>query len=185
MTSRARAGLALAGLALAASLALGYAEGRRTAEDAPDVERWRPLVERIAAEADVEAALLLALVAAESGGDPRAVSRAGARGLVQLMPATAEDEARRHGLPVPTPESLFDPATNLGLGARTLRRLLDRYGGEVAFAIAAYNAGPTRVDRWRARAMDVAARDVIEREGFGETRRHLARVLAWRSAYSR
>jgi soluble lytic murein transglycosylase len=161
-------------------LALGWQQG----ESAPDIARWHDLVRRTATAEGVDAALLAALLAAESRGDATAVSRAGARGLVQLMPATAAEEAARRGRPAPTPEQLLDPEVNLALGAGYLRRLLDRYDGEVAFAVAAYNAGPTRVDRWRARAYDAPAREVIEREGFGETRRHLARVLAWRQAYA-
>ncbi|MGE0190980.1 MAG: lytic transglycosylase domain-containing protein [Planctomycetota bacterium] len=168
--------LVVAGLA---GLAIGWREG----EDAPDLDRWRPLVDEIARAEGVDPSLLLALVAAESGGDPAAVSRAGARGLAQLMPATAAEEAVRRGRAAPTLEGLLDPRTNLGLGASYLKRLLDRYGGEEAFALAAYNAGMGRMDRWRQRAYDLAPRAVIEREAFDETRRYVDRVLAWRASY--
>ena len=80
--------LVVAGLV---GLAIGWSEG----EDAPDLGRWRALVGEVARAESVDPDLLLALVAAESGGDAQATSRAGARGLAQLMPATAAEEAVR------------------------------------------------------------------------------------------
>lgn len=176
--------LAVVVLLLVAAGLAGLASGWRGGEDAPDVSRWRQLADELGRTEGVDANLLLALVAAESGGQPDAVSRAGARGLAQLMPATAAEEAVRRGRPVPSPEDLLDPRTNLALGASYLRRMLARYDGEEAFALAAYNAGPSRMDRWRQSAYDLAPRDVVEREAFPETRRYVQRVLAWRVAYA-
>jgi hypothetical protein len=82
--------------------------------------------------------LLTEVIRAESGFDPRAVSPAGAKGLMQLMDATA----RSLGVQDP-----FDPAQNIRAGARYLAGLLERYGGDVRRALAAYNAGPGAVDR--------------------------------------
>lgn len=95
---------------------------------------WAGDIERAATRAGVDPALLAALVWTESGFRPDAVSHAGARGLAQLMPATAE------GLGV-DPD---DPQQNLAGGARFLRSMLDRFGTP-ALALAAYNAGPGRV----------------------------------------
>lgn len=96
--------------------------------------RWEEEITRAADAAGVDPRLLTALVWSESGFDPAAVSPAGAVGLSQLMPATAE------GLGVdPT-----DPAENLAGGARYLSDLISRFGG-VELALAAYNAGPGRV----------------------------------------
>jgi soluble lytic murein transglycosylase-like protein len=86
-------------------------------------------------------ALVAAVVRAESAFDPRAVSRKGARGLMQLMPATA----RRFGLAA---EEIHDPVKNLDAGARYLAWLLERFGGDVERALAAYNAGEGTVDRY-------------------------------------
>ena len=90
---------------------------------------------------DLNPRLIAAVVAAESGYRARAVSNKGARGLMQLMPATA----LRFDV---TPHELFDPARNLEAGARYLRWLLDRYAGRLHLALAAYNAGEGAVDRY-------------------------------------
>lgn len=85
--------------------------------------------------------LVAAVVRAESAYDPQAVSRAGARGLMQLMPATG----RRYGL---QPHQLFEPARNLEAGTRYLSWLLDRFDGDLDLALAGYNAGEGTVDRY-------------------------------------
>jgi soluble lytic murein transglycosylase-like protein len=105
---------------------------------APDSDRFDAAIARAAQTAGVEAALIKAVVAAESGFNPHAVSRAGARGLMQLMPATAA------ALGVSDP---FDPQANLIGGARYMRRQLDRFGS-LPLALAAYNAGPGAVARY-------------------------------------
>jgi soluble lytic murein transglycosylase-like protein len=96
--------------------------------------RWAGAIEQAATEAGVDPALLAALVQHESGFDPSVVSHAGAIGLAQLMPGTAD------GLGVDP----SDPLGNLRGGARYLREQLDRFGSP-ELALAAYNAGPTRV----------------------------------------
>lgn len=164
-------------LALAAGAALGWRLGGPPALDAYD-----RALGAAAREAGVRPALLRAMVAVESGGRAAAVSPRGAQGLLQLLPATAADEARRLGLD-PDAIDLEDPATNLRLGAAYLARLLRRYDGAEAFALAAYNAGPTNVDRWRRRAPDATPRDVILREGFDETRAYVLKVLALEAEY--
>jgi soluble lytic murein transglycosylase-like protein len=101
--------------------------------------------------------LLMAVIKAESGGDPSAISRAGAAGLMQLMPATAA----QYGI-----LDRFDPAANVSGGARYLRAMLDRYHGNLGLALAAYNAGPGAVD---------AAHGI---PSFLETRSYISRVTA-------
>ncbi len=96
------------------------------------------LIDKHAKEAGLSAALLRAVIRRESGFDPCAVSRAGAKGLMQLMPETAEM------LGVADP---FDPEENLRGGSKFLKMLLDRYGGDLSLALGAYNAGPGRVDK--------------------------------------
>ncbi len=96
-------------------------------------------VVRAAAEHNkLDPALVKAVIGVESGGNPAAVSRKGALGLMQLVPATAE----RFGV-----GDAFDPAQNVEGGARYLRTLLNRYNGDLERALAAYNAGENAVER--------------------------------------
>ncbi len=97
-------------------------------------------IEEAAARHGVSAELVRAVIRAESNFDPRAVSPRGAQGLMQLAPGTARD------LGIANP---FDPRQNIQGGVRYLRMLLERYDGNVALALAGYNAGPTAVRRHR------------------------------------
>ena len=85
----------------------------------------------------LDPALVKAVIKCESRFDPWAQSPRGAQGLMQLMPATAEEFAV---------EDPFEPAENLAAGAKYLRQLIDKYGGDLALSLAAYNAGPSTVD---------------------------------------
>lgn len=107
--------------------------------EAPRAVPFDRLIRQEAARAGIDPALLRAVVRHESAFDPRAVSSAGAKGLAQLMPATA----RRFGAVDP-----FDPAQNLRAGARYLAFLLDRFEGDTALALAGYHAGEGTVDRY-------------------------------------
>ena len=155
---------------------------RVLADRPPDLSRFDAQVSAAARESGVDPALLRALAAAESGGDPRAKSRAGAVGLMQLMPATAAEQARRLGLD-PDRVDLEDPGDNLRLGAAYLARLLSQFDQDERFALAAYNAGPESVRRWRLRAADAPSEEVLRREAYAETRTHGARVLRFRDSY--
>lgn len=104
-----------------------------------DPTRWDDLLTREALNNRLDPRLLRAVMIAESGGDANAVSSAGAQGLMQLMPGTAA------GLGVADP---FDPAQNIAGGARYMREMLDRFGGDVRRAVAAYNAGPGAVESY-------------------------------------
>jgi len=103
-----------------------------------EVRRFAPIVERAARAHGVDEALVHAVIFAESSYDPRAVSPAGATGLMQLMPATAQHYGVR---------DLFDPAQNVSGGVRLLRDLLVQFDGNVELALAAYNAGANAVIR--------------------------------------
>ena len=114
-------------------------------------------IRQAAAEHGIEPALLHAVVQVESGYDPRAVSGKGALGLMQLMPATARE------LGVQDPK---DPRSNLWGGARYLRNLIAKFNGDLALALAAYNAGESAVRR---HAMQVPP--------YAETRCYVTAVL--------
>jgi soluble lytic murein transglycosylase-like protein len=111
-----------------------------------------------ASQADgVPEGLIHAVLMTESAGDPSAISTAGAEGLMQLMPGTAA------GCGIANP---FDPTENVQCGAGYLRAMLHRYHGNVSLAVAAYNAGPGAVDRYRGIPP------------YAETQAYVARVLA-------
>jgi soluble lytic murein transglycosylase-like protein len=116
-----------------------------------------PLVDASARAAGLDPNLARAVIAVESGFEPRAVSAAGAAGLMQLEPETA----RAYGV-----SNVFDPAQNLRGGTAYLRDLLARFGGDVPRALAAYNAGPGAVERFGGIPP------------YPETRAYVARVLA-------
>ena len=101
-------------------------------------ERWRPLAAEAARRFDLPEAWIMAVMAAESGGDPSAVSPRGAIGLMQVMPATWVEVRRRYNLG----DDPFDPRANILAGAAYLREMHDRFGMPGAFA--AYQAGPGR-----------------------------------------
>jgi len=140
---------------------------------------WRQIAIREAHAAGLDPALVLAVVRAESGGEPRAVSRSGAIGLMQLMPATAAVVAQKLGLEPPSREGLFDPETNIRLGTRYLAQLRRQFCDEPWLYVAAYNAGPGNVDKWVLQNTDLSPREIVERVAFDETRAYVFRVLAF------
>jgi len=122
------------------------------------------------------------LVRQESACDGRAVRHAGARGLMQLMPQTAKTVARGLGLPYSRARLTQDPAYNMTLGKTYLGQRLDRFDGSYPLALAAYNAGSGRVDRWVTefgdpRSPSVDPVDWVERIPFSETRNYVMRIL--------
>jgi len=148
----------------------------------------RVLTHELAARAasldeDVELPLLYAVASAESSGRADARSSAGAVGLMQLMGATAAELAESRGEPRP---DLTDPATSMRLGARYLRTQLDRFGSTTSgkeLALAAYNAGPGKVEEWIASAGEPAAGEALEWIRFSETRAFVRRVLDYEARY--
>jgi soluble lytic murein transglycosylase len=176
--------------ALAARLADGFglpdvavSLARRAGRDGVTLlETGWPEAAVIPADAGVEPALALGLIRQESSFDPTVVSPSGARGLMQLMPATATQLGQRLGLPAPLPALTADPDLNVRLGTAYLRGLLDRFDGALPLAIAAYNAGPARVQTWLAELGDprtgaVDMIDWLELIPLGETRNYVQRVI--------
>ncbi len=134
---------------------------------------------------DVPDLLAFAVMQTESRFNPGATSWAGARGLIQLMPATAQGVAKKAGMKV-SKEDLYDPATNLNLGMRYLSGLVGRYGGgpgAVALAIPSYNAGAGAVDKWLAKRGSWDLDLFIEAIPYDETRKYTQSVFGRWWAY--
>jgi len=123
---------------------------------------FEPLIKSLASEYGVDCSLIKAVIHAESGYNPNAVSPKGAQGLMQLMPKTAQ------GLKV---SNSFDPKENLRGGVRYLRFLLDTFKGDVTLALAAYNAGLNRVSQYGGVPP------------YQETRNYVSRVLSYQKSY--
>ncbi|WP_347329592.1 transglycosylase SLT domain-containing protein [Marinimicrobium locisalis] len=128
--------------------------------------------------------LLFAIARQESAFMAHARSPAGALGLMQLMPATAQQTARRAGVPYRRAD-LLSPDTNITLGSRYLHELLDEFNGNRILATAAYNAGPYRVKQWLKNGEQNLPYDVwIETIPFRETRGYVQNVLSYSVIYS-
>jgi soluble lytic murein transglycosylase len=140
---------------------------------------WRGDVSEAAQRTGLDPYLVAAIVREESGYYPRAVSRVGARGLMQLMPSTAQPMAEVRGWSFRGGELLDDPAANIQMGTAFFAGLVKEFG-DPRIAIAAYNAGPRRArEWWKARKSD----DVeawVEQIPYDETRQYVKRVtLSW------
>jgi len=125
--------------------------------------RFDELIESVATSHEVDPALVKAIVQAESAFDPDAVSRSGARGLMQVLPETAS----RFSI-----ENLSDPHQNLKAGVKYLKYLIEQFDGNLTMAVAAYNAGPNRVRRYK------------RVPPYNETRNYLTKVMGLRIAYA-
>ena len=131
----------------------------------------------------LDRAWLTAHARAESIFMPDVTSSANARGLLQLLPSTAETIAVRNGIAWQGPESLYRPEVNIVLGAGALRDVIDTYEGKAYQAIGAYNAGPTAVNRWLAARGGLDADFWIETVPYKETREYIPRVLSFSVIY--
>lgn len=166
-------------------LALAAAKsGRGTVDLVDHLFPIRPLP----AGPGVEEALLLSVMRQESAFDPAAVSSAGARGLMQLMPATAKTVAKLNGVVYKRDLLIDDPDYNVRLGSAYLASLSSDYGGSYVLALAAYNAGPGRVKQWLAEHGDprnpkVDAIDWVERISISETRNYVQRIMETLAVY--
>jgi soluble lytic murein transglycosylase len=138
--------------------------------------RFDEEVERAAADHKVDPFLVYSVIRTESLFRPDAVSPVGARGLMQIMPATARWIGRKAPRAQGHARRYRAPDSNIWLGAWYVRNLMERYGGNVVLALGAYNAGPSAVDRW---VRDFGTLDMdafVERVPYDETRRYMRRA---------
>jgi soluble lytic murein transglycosylase len=121
--------------------------------------------------------LVAALIRQESEFNPSAISPANAYGLMQLLPAVGKSMAHQEGLEHFQTFQLFDPATNIRLGTRYLRKTLDKFGGVTEYALAAYDAGDERVHNWQAAGPYQGIDEFVESIPFTETREYVESIL--------
>ncbi|MCI0547334.1 MAG: transglycosylase SLT domain-containing protein [Candidatus Rokubacteria bacterium] len=145
---------------------------------------WRAELTEAAGRAAVDPLFVAAVTREESSFNPRATSRVGARGLMQLMPDTARPMARARGLPFRDGELLYDPGSNLDMGASFISNLVKDFGDH-RLAVAAYNAGPRRVREWWGGRRSDDLEVFVEQIPFDETRRFVKRVMLSWSEYRR
>jgi soluble lytic murein transglycosylase len=135
-----------------------------------------PQVRKAAELSKLPPELIYSVMRQESLYRADAVSAAGARGLLQMLPDTARRTANTWKQPRPTPDDLFDPNVAVVLGAAHLRTLIDRFGGQTVVALAAYNAGPNAAARWIP-PQAVEADVWIENLPYNETRTYVQRIM--------
>lgn len=127
--------------------------------------------------------LVASLIRQESEFNPGAVSRANAYGLMQLLPTVGKAQAKRVGLKKFSTGSLLEPSVNLQLGTANLKQVLDRFGGQPEYALAAYNAGDSPVRRWMAENNYKDIAEFVESIPYSETRDYVQSILRNREMY--
>ncbi|MCS7041754.1 MAG: transglycosylase SLT domain-containing protein [Bryobacteraceae bacterium] len=138
---------------------------------------YRSAIEHHARRNGLDPLLVAALIRQESEFDPEAVSSSGAIGLMQVMPATGRQLGRKLKLGAVTARSLHRPAINLAIGTYYLARLLEQHKGHVEAALAAYNAGPTRVPVWLGWGEFREPNEFVETIPFSQTRDYVQIIL--------
>lgn len=143
--------------------------------------KYVDLIQTYSDEYDLEPSFVAGVICTESKFREEAVSHAGARGLMQIMPATGEEIAEALGVPFHV-EDLFDPETSIRFGCYYLRQQLDRFDENPAVALAAYNAGPNKAEQWLSEyGLDSKGR--IAYIPYEETRNYVNRVLQAKENY--
>ena len=143
---------------------------------------YSDVIRQQAGEKHVDAALVAAVIYAETKYDP-SQSSAGAEGLMQILPQTAEFLARRSGATTFHTSDLGTPQVNIAYGTYYLRYLLDEYHGSEMLALAAYNGGETNVDRWIATARQDGRTLTVSAIPFPQTRAYVEKVMSKQQQY--
>lgn len=138
----------------------------------------KSLLYELAGTYKIDPLLLAAIIRSESTFWPFAESRAGAMGLMQLLPSTAEEEARLLNVDYQDREDLYRNDINLRLGTHYFSRLLKTFNGNLVLALAGYNAGVTKVKSWKLRSFGRDQESLVEDIPVKETRRYVQRVLS-------
>jgi soluble lytic murein transglycosylase-like protein len=140
-------------------------------------------IRKYAERHELPAWLVAGIIRQESAFDIRATSPVGARGLMQLMPATARELCDKEGVPYGA-DRIYDPELNIRLGTAYFRHLLDRFDGNVELALAGYNGGPNRIARlWREAGPEAGLDDFLETLRIDESRNYVKRILVLGDSY--
>ena len=137
---------------------------------------WKDL-KKFAEANELDPYLVASLIRQESEFNPGAVSRANALGLMQLLPSVGKSTARQLRVRGYSTNSLFVPSTNMQLGTKYFRMMVDKFGGQVEYALAAYNAGSNRVDDWMANGRYADIPEFVESIPFTETREYVQAIM--------
>ena len=129
--------------------------------------------------------LVASLIRQESEFNPGVVSHANAYGLMQLLPSTGKSTAKQVGLHNYKTDSLLDPTTNIQLGTKYFREMVDHFGGQIEYALAAYNAGDSRVESWRSSGSYRDIEEFVESIPFTETREYVQAIVRNAEVYKR
>ncbi|MGI8714001.1 MAG: lytic transglycosylase domain-containing protein [Solirubrobacteraceae bacterium] len=178
---RTLAGL-LTAIAVVVVVVLAMPLARRAVNDLGLPLQYQNVIRQQAGAKRLDPALIAAVIYAETKFDPR-TSSAGAVGLMQILPQTAEFLAHRSGATTFTTADLSTARVNISYGSYYLRYLLDEYHGSRMLAVAAYNGGEANVDHWVADARAHGHQLSIAQIPFPETRAYVQRVLSARSEY--
>jgi soluble lytic murein transglycosylase len=146
---------------------------------------YRADLDRTARAEGIDPFLLAGLIRQESEFNPQALSPANAYGLTQVRPVTGRQFARKAGIPRLSNRMLFQPATNLKLGAAIFHGMLDHNGGKIEQTLAAYNAGPTRAVEWLGWNQYREPAEFVESIPFTETRDYVQAVMRNADIYRR
>lgn len=140
-------------------------------------------ITRSASSRQLDPGHIYAVIRQESAFGETARSPAGARGLMQLMPKTGKETARKYHIPLSSTRELYEPEKNILIGSAYLGEVMKQYNDNVVLASAAYNAGPHNVQRWLPRKQKQAPDSWIATITYGETRTYIQRILAYMAIY--
>jgi peptidoglycan lytic transglycosylase len=174
-----------AALLVAMAIVLAWPQFHHAVREITLPLRHEDIIRQQAHDKGLDPALIAAVIYAESRFRDGQVSHAGAQGLMQLTPATAQMIARKSGGVAFTVRDLGTPQVNIAYGAWYLRYLMGRYAGNETFALAAYNGGEGNVDRWISRAEQRHESLTIAAIPFSETRTYVQRVQEAKRQYRR
>ena len=146
-------------------------------------EPWWDTIQAESAKNNLDPYFVASLIRQESEFDPSAISNKNAYGLMQLLPSVGRQMAREEGIAHFQTFQLLDPVMNIRLGTRYLRQMLDRFGGVQEYALAAYNAGDSRVVDWQAAGPYSGMDEFVESIPFTQTREYVEAILRNEETY--